>query len=126
VGIDERLEPADLDVVARGGGAVVVAEAEAGAALAAEQARAAHEEAARAHVQAPELLGVAEPRVVDGVEGHHAAAAVPAQDARRRVAVRRAQAQVVPARAAAATRGRTLIVGRDWYGAWHAGTTKYQ
>lgn len=125
---DERLELADPDVVARGRGggggagaaAVVVAEAEAGAALAAEQAGAAHEEAARPHVDAPELLGVPEPRVVDGVEGHHAAphrAAVPAHDARR-VAVRRAQPQVVPARAAAATTHVAFVICQS-RAQWH-------
>lgn len=108
----QGLERADLDVVARGPGAVltavVVAEAEAGAALAAEQAGAAHEEATRAQVDAAELVGVPEPRVVDGVERHDPAPgrasvrrAAGAHDPRR-VAVGRPQAQVVPARAAAA------------------------
>lgn len=107
----QGLERADLDVVARGPAAVavlaavVVAEPEAGAALAAEQAGAAHEEAARAQVDAAELVGVAEPRVVDGVERHHPAprrAAVRRAHEPRRVAVRRPQPQVVPARTAAA------------------------
>ena len=50
------VEGADLDVVSGrlgGGGGVVVAVPEEGAALAAEQAREAHEEPERAHVEAP-------------------------------------------------------------------------
>ena len=57
------MERPDLDVVPGrlgGGGGVVVAVPEVGAALAAEQARAAREDAERAHVQAPELVQVAE------------------------------------------------------------------
>jgi len=81
VGVGQRLEGADPDVVARGlaavgaAAAVVVAEAEGSAA---EEAGAAHEEPARAHVDAAELVGVAEPRVVDGFEGHHPARAAAA------------------------------------------------
>ena len=79
VSVGQMLERADPDVVARGlatvstAVSVVVAEAEGGAALAAEEPGAAPEEPARVHVDAAELVGVAELRVVDGVEGHHPA-----------------------------------------------------
>lgn len=98
------MECADLDEVPwrpAGGGGVVVAEAEVRAALAAEEPGPAREEAARADVEAPELVQVAEPVVVDGAERHRRRPASP-DDAVRRVLPRvRAQLQVVPARPAA-------------------------
>lgn len=110
------MECADLDEVPwrpAGGGGVVVAEAEVRAALAAEEPGPAREEAARADVEAPELVQVAEPVVVDGAERHRRRPASP-DDAVRRVLPRvRAQLQVVPARPAAVGDGGGEAPGKE-------------